>query len=368
MATDGMHDTGRAGGIAAEEELARLSRLMAAPSPWGAPSTSGFRGIDRLLPAGGICRGSLVEWIGGPASGAAALAFAVACRLVAARHAEAGGRLPANGRRGGQRAAGGTIVVVDRRGRFHPPAVFPWIEMAQGGSVSSSPRATRDGPCGALVVVRPARDEDEIWAIDQALRCPGVTAVVAWPERATSTALRRWQVGARAGGAVGLLVRPVRARREPSWAQARFDVAALCSIEGAFHPWAAGGGERAATPAGGERAATPAGGGERAAAPAVRLVPSLGVRRLRVTLLEGPWACAGPPDARGVEVALDLSNGREAFASGRETSAEGRVVRGDRTGADGAAVVPETARVVRTDRFPRPDGRPLPGGMQCRAS
>ncbi len=46
----------------------RLTRLVAPPTPWGPPSTSGFRGLDRLLPAGGICRGSLVECALGAAS------------------------------------------------------------------------------------------------------------------------------------------------------------------------------------------------------------------------------------------------------------------------------------------------------------
>ena len=181
-------------GLRAEEQdgvaWARLTRLVAPPTPWGPPSSSGFRGLDHLLPAGGICRGSLVEWIGGPASGAAALVFAVACRLVAARRAEQAGRNCGVARRGGAGANGGTIVVVDRRGRFHPPAVLPWVEAAQGAAPSVAPRTSHDAPPGSLVVVRPAHDEDEIWAIDQALRCPGVTAVVAWPERATTTALR----------------------------------------------------------------------------------------------------------------------------------------------------------------------------------
>lgn len=319
----------------------RLTRLVAPPTPWGPPSTSGFRGLDRLLPAGGICRGSLVEWIGGPASGAAALVLAVACRLVAARRAEASDRSPGAARRAGAGAKGGTIVVVDRRGRFHPPAVLPWIEAAQG----AAPRAPHDAPPGSLVVVRPAHDEDEIWAIDQALRCPGVTAVVAWPERATATALRRWQLGARGGGAVGLLLRPPRARRDPSWAQARLDVTALPSVD-----------TRALAPL-----TTVAG------TAGARLVPSLGVRRLRVTLVQGPWACDAPPDARWVEIDLDLATGREAFAAGREAFAGQREPAAG--GSVAAVVAAEGGRAARGDgRGAWPDGHALPGGVSCRAS
>lgn len=192
---------------------------------------SGFAAVDRLLPAGGLRQGSLVEWLaGGEAgagdvvggAGAVSLALAVACRLAGAA---AGPR---------------TIVVVDRAGWFHPPAVMPWL-----------------GDSRQLVVARPSHDDDEIWAIDQALRCQGVAAVVAWPRSVVrqrgdasqarsgllpagrhgaarprptaqwTTAMRRWQLAARKSGAVGLLVRPATAAGEPTWAEARLAVSPL---------------------------------------------------------------------------------------------------------------------------------------------
>jgi hypothetical protein len=275
--------------------------------------SSGFRGIDRLLPAGGIGSGSLIEWIGGPASGAAALAFAVAGRLRAARPP----------------ATAGTILVVDRSGRFHPPAVMPWLERPPVGRLRAGTPAI-----GPLVVVRPSRDEDEIWAIDQALRCPGVTAVVAWPQRVSSTAMRRWQLAARGSGCVGFLVRPVGARREPSWAEARLNVVAVSTLGNG--PLPAG----MPSPSG---HATP-----------VSLVGSLAVRRLRLALQEGPWSCEQPPDRPTVEVALDMATGREAF--GRE------VIGGDGPARAGSGLVahgtlPRSASVSRAL-----------GAMPCRAS
>ena len=151
--------------------------------------TSGFRSLDRLLPRGGVARGSLVEWLADDeVSGATALAAAVAVGM-----ATAAGE-----------TVGGTILVVDRGGRFYPPAVMPWLAAAGVGG--------RRPQC---IVARPARDDDEVWAIDQALRCPGITAVLAWPRQAHPTAMRRWQLAARSSQAVGLLVRPGRARREP---------------------------------------------------------------------------------------------------------------------------------------------------------
>ena len=151
-------------------------------------------------------------------AGAVSLAVAIACRLAAA----------STGPR--------SIVIVDRGGWFHPPAVLPWLDDSR-----------------QLIVARPSHDADEIWAIDQALRCRGVAAVVAWPRGVAgqsawgghgpanvggrrggskpgsqwAIAMRRWQLAARASGAVGLLVRPLTAVREPSWAEARLAVSPL---------------------------------------------------------------------------------------------------------------------------------------------
>jgi hypothetical protein len=225
--------------------------------------SSGFRLLDALLPAGGVRRGSLIEWLAGAAReqdgvcgaglgmGAATIACAVACRLA-----------------GNDRSR--TIVVVDRGGWFHPPAVLPWIGSGAGGV--------------QLIVARPSHDEDEIWAIDQALRCHGVAAVLAWPRmggmarqaprrrcgpQQWTIAMRRWQLAARASGAVGLFVRSGAARRDPSWAEARIAVSAL-----------------------------PGG--------------TLLERRLLLTRAGGAWAAAESENEHAAEVVFDLARGCEA--------------------------------------------------------
>jgi hypothetical protein len=241
--------------------------------------SSGFRPLDALLPAGGVRRGSLIEWLAGEVAGggAASLACAVACQL------------------GRQADRPGTIVVVDRTGWFHPPAVLPWL----GGA----PGATR------LVVARPAHDDDEIWAIDQALRCAGVAAVLAWPRAAVgpggclaaarhrctqpwTIAMRRWQLAARSSGAVGLFVRPVTARAEPSWAEARIAVAAL-----------------------------PGG--------------TLLERRLRLPPVGGVWGAGACGDERATETVLDLTRGveRTGYQGGRQGRAGGVTRAGESRGA-----------------------------------
>ena len=77
--------------------------------------SSGLPSLDRLLPCGGIRLGSLIEWLEPTtksgietAAGAAAFALAVAVRLQAADS------LP----------AGRPILVIDRGGRFYPPAAL----------------------------------------------------------------------------------------------------------------------------------------------------------------------------------------------------------------------------------------------------
>jgi hypothetical protein len=247
--------------------------------------TSGFRSLDRLLPRGGVARGSLVEWLADDeVSGATALAAAVAVGM-----ATAAGE-----------AVGGTILVVDRGGRFYPPAVMPWLAAAGVGG--------RRPQC---IVARPARDDDEVWAIDQALRCPGITAVLAWPRQVHPTAMRRWQLAARSSQAVGLLVRPSRARREPSWAMHRIAV-------------------------------TPVTDG------------TLGSRRLRLTLVDGPWSVGGlAGQERSVEVALDLVRGREA------TVAEHPLIRGPHRFRQAPPQVHQPAHVPMHSQE---------GGRACRAS
>lgn len=150
--------------------------------------STGSQALDRLLPGGGFCRGSLVEWLAGSAaSGAATLALYAAAQ--AAR-------------------AGGAVVVIDEQASFYPPAALALgIDLEQ------------------LIVVRPAGKTDHHWAIDQVLRSRGVAAVWCSPGPSDDHTLRRWQLAAESSGVVGMLLRPAQARDEPSWAELRLGVA-----------------------------------------------------------------------------------------------------------------------------------------------
>lgn len=83
-----------------------------------------------------------------------------------------------------------------------------------------------------LLVIRPTSSREAWWAVEQSLRSRGVAATCAWVERAPERMLRRWQLAAEVGGGVGLLFRPIAARREPSWAEFRVLVIPLTATSG----------------------------------------------------------------------------------------------------------------------------------------
>jgi hypothetical protein len=163
----------------------RIRRLEQAPRAADeAVISSGWPPLDRLLPGGGLRRGSLVEWLGDAAGhGAATLA------LGSARQAA---------------KDGGVLVVVDRQRQAYPPAIAAWqMDLSH------------------VIFVHPRNQQDEFWAWDQALRCPGVAAVWGWIERIDGRWFRRWQLSAEASGSLGLFLCPGEARAQPSWADVR---------------------------------------------------------------------------------------------------------------------------------------------------
>jgi len=136
--------------------------------------------------------GMLVEWLAdGPGTGVDTLA------LLTARSAV---------------ASDGVLVVIDRRGEFYPPAAV---------GMGIDPRR--------MILLRPDTLADQSWAWDQSLRCPAVTAVLGWPRQLDDRTFRRLQLAAEEGRTLGLLVRPLEARAEPSWATARLLVTPLRS-------------------------------------------------------------------------------------------------------------------------------------------
>jgi protein ImuA len=194
--------------LAQREQVARLAKLVEgavadAPRTESAVFSTGCRGLDRCLPEGGLARGTVIEWLAaGPGAGAGLLA------LAAAREAQ-----QAWAERGG-----GAVAIIDRQRDFYPPAAAAWgLDLAN------------------TLVVHPASEADERWAIDQALRCEHLAAVVAWPRRLDGRTFRRLQLAAEANGTVGLLVQPWETRRDPSWSHVRWVVRPRPAEAGGWH-------------------------------------------------------------------------------------------------------------------------------------
>lgn len=169
----------------------RVRALEADCRTLGCIVSTGCDAFDNFLGTGGFERGSLVEWIGMPGSGAATLA------LMTAQEACGKDRL---------------LVVLDGTGQFYPPAVH-----ALGIDL-----------CRTLVI-QPRNTADYHWSLIQILRSPDVATVMCWPNKLQERMLRRLQLAAEHGQTLGLLVRPVRAAHEPTWARVRLLVEAQSS-------------------------------------------------------------------------------------------------------------------------------------------
>jgi protein ImuA len=157
--------------------------------------STGCEAFNRLLPAGGWQPGMLVEWFTSY-SGGGAMTLAVALAREAAK-------------------SGGLIVLSDPRKQFYAPAaVALGFDPAQ------------------LVILQPPSPAEEMWALDQALRCEGVALVWAALNKLDDHDFRRLQLATEAGGTLGFLGRPARARGQPAWSDMQFLVEPQASAAG----------------------------------------------------------------------------------------------------------------------------------------
>ena len=158
--------------------------------------STGISALDDILPCRGLPRGTLSEWISAePGCGAASLAMRPAGR---AQHS-------------------GPLIIVDRQRRFYAPAF-----------------SAADVDTEKTVLVQPESRRDELWALEQALRCPGIGAVIGRPDHLRTQEFRRLQLAAEAGTAIGLLIRPPTAARQSGWADVRLLVSPRPSLPRLF--------------------------------------------------------------------------------------------------------------------------------------
>lgn len=180
-----MHET-----LQKQQTIAALrSRLQQTSSPTGLQETlaTGHGELDQLFSAGGIPRGTLVEWIGeSSASGAGTLSLCLA--------------------------------------RTIPTAQRPAIVIDPNGEVYSMPLWAMGCDPSAWIFLRGTRPMDSLWSLEQALRCEAVSLVWGVVPHLTPVAFRRLQLAVESSGTIGFLIRPQAALQHPSWADVRLAV------------------------------------------------------------------------------------------------------------------------------------------------
>lgn len=191
--------------------LCRLQQDLRLMPREGFAVSTGVPALDSILPDRGLRRGTLSEWIAAEAGcGATWLAMSIAGR--AAGHS-AEKRISAEKRASAEEP----LMIIDREKRFYAPAF------------------QRAGVCPEkIVLIRPDSRRDELWAVEQSLRCPGIAAVVCQIDRLKTQEFRRLQLAAEAGTAIGFLIRPPDARKNPGWANVRLLVSARPSQPQSF--------------------------------------------------------------------------------------------------------------------------------------
>jgi protein ImuA len=166
----------------------------------------GVAAIDRALPAGGLALGALHEILGtGPdeEDGAAAAGFTAA---IAGRIGHPGGMV---------------LWCLKQRDLYGPGLAGHGLDPAR------------------IALVRAARDDDILWALEEGLRTPALAAVIGEVGRLPMVAGRRLQLAAERSSVTALLLRRWRSaaeaaseRERPSAAVTRWRIAALPSLPG----------------------------------------------------------------------------------------------------------------------------------------
>jgi protein ImuA len=189
----------------------------------------GVASLDQAL-AGGLLCGALHE-IGpaAPLQDGAAAGFALALAVLAL--------LPPN------------LPRQSTLSRQPPPHPFPaneggtdgkgvvWIQpdftALEAGFLYGPGLALMGLPMERLVILRVPRPHDALWAMEEALKCRAVAAVVAELGEANLTTTRRLTLAAREGGGLGLILRQ-NMDASPSTAMTRWEVASACGERDPF--------------------------------------------------------------------------------------------------------------------------------------
>ena len=151
----------------------RIGQLEGGGGGGAAVRTLGVPEIDALLPGGGLALGCLHEVAGAaPGDDGAAIGFAA---LLLSRITGQPGR----------------ILWLSQRRDLYPPGL---------AMLGLAPEP--------LILVMVRHDREVLWAMEEALRCPGLAAVLGEVREIDLVASRRLQLAAEKHGAAALLLRP----------------------------------------------------------------------------------------------------------------------------------------------------------------
>ena len=173
--------------------------------------STGIEPLDNLLPDGGFLQGTIVEWVCDEiGSGALTLALLSAAQIL-------------------QQAVGQNLVVIDAAEDFYPVAasglgldlnrtviVRPGSDGVSGGTGGSG-----DVRNSAVGKNRASRNNNVLWALEQALRSKAVGLTMCAIDHLNGHTFRRLQLAAEVGGGICFLRRPMAAIRQPTWADVR---------------------------------------------------------------------------------------------------------------------------------------------------
>jgi hypothetical protein len=179
-----------------------LESLLKTPQLWRAGQgadqavepglSTGYPKLDRCLPGGGWPRQALIEiLVAHYGSGELQLLMPLLARL---------GHAGSNGEDG----EAGWIAWIAPPFQPYPPALLQWgIDLSR------------------MLIVRPRRSSETLWAAEQALASGNCRAVLLWSEKTDHTASRRLQLAAVKGTCQGFVFRPWKALLQPSAAALR---------------------------------------------------------------------------------------------------------------------------------------------------
>lgn len=177
-----------------QQVLQRRDVWRGSQAPAAQTVASSFTRLDELLPGGGWPHGALTE-------------------IIVARQGIGELRLllPALAR----------LSRGDRWIAFIAPPFIPFAPALAAAGVELS----------RLLLVHPRTREEHLWAVEASLRTGACAAVLAWPETMTAPQMRRWQLAAEMGGAVGILFQRRNVANSPAALRLHLTPAVKSAVE-----------------------------------------------------------------------------------------------------------------------------------------